>query len=292
MKIYSCGLTLDFDRPRIMGVLNVTQDSFSDGGEFLDVKKAVLRVLQMVQEGADIIDIGGESTGPGSRDVSVDEEWARVMPVLRSLAENRNFLQGLPWVSLDTYKVEVVRRALEFGIRMVNDVTALRGDPDMARFIAETGISVVLMYSKDPTARTTLEEVHYKDVVRHIMDFFQERLEYAFSQGIRRGQIILDPGMGAFLSVDPRYSIDVLKRLKEFHSLGFPLLIGASRKGFIGKLLGDVGHSDRLEGSLACVAQAVSQGVHLLRVHDVLATRRFLDVFCNFFDDTEPPMTA
>lgn len=282
MKICSRGLTLDFDRPRIMGVLNVTPDSFSDGGEFIDPNKAVLRALQMMKESADILDIGGESTGPGSRDVSVDEEWVRVMPVLRSLTAHSDFLQGLPWVSLDTYKAEVARRALNFGIHMVNDVTALRGDPDMARFIAETGLAVVLMYSKDPTARTTLEEVHYEDVVQHIMDFFQERLEYAFSQGIRREQIILDPGMGAFLSADPRYSIDVLKRLNEFHSLGFPLLVGASRKGFIGKILGGVGHSDRLEGSLACAAQAVSQGVHILRVHDVLSTRRFLDVFERF----------
>ncbi|MBI2463680.1 dihydropteroate synthase [Candidatus Peregrinibacteria bacterium] len=314
MKIVTCNRLMDFDCPRIMGILNVTPDSFSDGGQFvkpsrdsadeIDASRASKRFFEMAEEGADIIDIGGESTGPGSKDVSLEEELRRVMPVLRYIKEagffskvplsrsrlnvlkddpvnSGKFLSRgeLPWISIDTHKAEVARQAIQGGAFIVNDVTALRGDPLMAEVIAKSGVAVVLMYSKDLTPRTTFEAVQYDDVIQHIKDFLKERVDFALSKGIRHEQIILDPGMGAFVSGDSKYSIEILRRLDEFHELGFPILVGASRKGFIGNILGGLPANERLSGSLACSAQALRKGARILRVHDVKETKQFLRVF-------------
>lgn len=255
---------------RIMGILNVTPDSFSDGGQFFEHEKAVARALQMIAEGADIIDIGGESSGPGSMDVSLEEELRRVIPVILSLRRGRNDIV----ISIDTYKAEIARRAIKAGANMVNDVTALRGDPEMALVIAQTGVQVVLMYSKDSTARTTRDEKHYRDVVAAVTAFLEERIVYALNAGIKREQIIIDPGMGAFISAIPSYSFEVLERLAEFKKLGFPILVGTSRKSFLGGKI-----KERLGPTLAANTIAIKNGADIIRVHDVAAHKKLLGSF-------------
>ncbi len=272
MELKSHGKTLSLNKPLVMGILNVTPDSFSDGGKFNDPSRAVERALQMIESGADIIDIGGESTGPNSKDVAVEEELTRVMPVLIALRS-----QTHAWISIDTYKSRVAAEALEAGADMINDVTALRGDSELAKVLADYPVPVVLMFSKDSTARTTREEVQYRDVVKTVTDFLKERVEFAARHGISRDRLILDPGMGAFVSSDPQYSLQLLNNLEELVKLGYPVLAGPSRKSFIGQVL-DVPLDQRLEGSLAACAVAVMNGASILRVHDVQQTRRVVDM--------------
>lgn len=272
--------TLSLDQPRIMGILNVTPNSFLDGGEFFDggksggailVDRAVERALAMVQEGADIIDVGGESTGPGSIEVSLEEELRRVIPVIRGIREKNQEV----WISVDTWKAEVAKQAILTGADMVNDVMALRmGGEVLAQVVAESGVPVVMMYSKDSSPRTTRDRVEYGDVVQAIKRFFDERLRFAEKHGIKPAQIILDPGMGAFVSGDPRYSFEILRRLGEFKDFGFPILVGASRKGFLGGEL-----KDRMEKSLAAALVAVMNGARFVRVHDVAETRRVFEFY-------------
>lgn len=279
------------DEVKIMGILNVTPDSFSDGGDFLDIEAAVGRAKEMVSEGAEIIDVGGESTGPGSMDVALDEEMQRVVPVIEKL---RRELYERVLISVDTWKYEVAKAAVEAGAEMINDVTALRGDERMAGLVAESGVKVVLMYSKDESARTSGEGVEYDDVVATVKEFLLGRVEYAVANGVRREQIVLDPGMGAFVSGIGRYSWEILERLDELVELGFPVLVGASRKSFTGELVVErdenwdsvtVGFRDgeklpveeRLEGSLACALLAKMKGVEILRVHDVKDTKNLLE---------------
>lgn len=273
--------TLSLDQPRIMGILNVTPDSFSDGGEFFEggregggvifVDRAVERALAMVQEGVDIIDVGGESTGPGSVEVSLEEELRRVIPVIRAIREKNQEV----WISVDTWKAEVAKQAIEAGADMVNDVMSFRmGGQAMAQVVAESGVPVVMMYSKDSSPRTTRDRVEYGDVVQAIKRFFDERLRFAEKHGVKSSQIILDPGMGAFVSVDARYSFEILKRLGEFATFGFPVLVGASRKSFLGGEL-----KDRTGKSLAAAFVAVMNGARVVRVHDVAETRRVLEFY-------------
>lgn len=268
------------ESPLIMGILNVTPDSFSDGGKFVNEDAAVARALQIVDEGADIIDIGGESSGPGSKDVSLEEELKRVIPVVKALKmallQTQQDAQKRSIISVDTYKAEVARQALEAGADMINDVTALRGDSKMAEVLAKyPHVPVVIMYSKDPTARTTRENVQYDDVIATVRKFLEERVALGVKAGIARERFIIDPGMGAFLSGDPKYSLEILRRLQEFSGMNLPVLIGASRKGFIGQVMGGLPADQRLEGSLACAAIAMQNGAKILRVHDVKETRKF-----------------
>ncbi len=272
LNLLSRDKKLSMKKPLVMGILNVTPDSFSDGGKYRTCEEAVECALEMVEQGADILDVGGESTGPGSKDVGSDEEFSRVLPVLELLRAKTN-----AWISVDTYKSSVAKAALEAGADMINDVTALRGDSSMGAVLAEYDLPVVLMYSKDPTPRTTRDEVHYDDVVRTVKDFFSERIGFAESAGIARERLILDPGMGAFVSADPRYSLQLLHRLREFLSFDLPVLVGPSRKSFIGQVL-DVPLNRRLEGTLAACAAAVMNGASILRVHDVQETRRTVDM--------------
>jgi dihydropteroate synthase len=268
----SRGKRLSLEKPLIVGILNVTPDSFSDGGRFHSREEAVERALEMVRQGADIIDIGGESTGPGSKDVSLDEELSRVMPVIQALRK-----QTEAWISVDTYKAVVASRALDAGADMINDVTALRGDPEMTQILKGYDVPVVLMYAKDPTPRTTREAVAYDDVVATVKKFLQERMAFAEQAGIARKRLVLDPGMGAFISTDPKYSLQLLSRLEQLLELGQALVVGPSRKSFIGQVL-DVPLNRRLEGSLAACAVAVMKGASILRVHDVQETRRTVDM--------------
>jgi len=276
IRLQSRGRILESQRPLVMGILNVTPDSFSDGGKFHNHEQAVQHALEMFEQGADIVDIGGESTGPGSKDVSVDEELKRVLPVVQMLRQRLDS-QNPAWISVDTYKSDVARAALDAGADMINDVTALRGDPEMAQILAEYDVPVLLMYSKDSTPRTTRDAVQYDDVVTTVYSFFEDRIAFATKAGIVRERLLLDPGMGAFVSGEPKYSLQLLSRLERFLELDLALVVGPSRKSFIGQVL-DVPISKRLEGSLAACAVAVTHGASILRVHDVQETRRVVDM--------------
>lgn len=258
----------------------MTPDSFSDGGRYSNVGAAVQRGLEMAREGADIIDVGGESSGPDSKFVPEKEELRRVIPVIKKLAEllSRNFKdKSVPLISIDTYKAEVAAQAIQAGAKMINDVTAMRDDPKMAVVAAQTGVKIILMYSKDPTARTTRTKKHYKDVIKTVKKFLSERIEFAQKSGIKRKNIIIDPGMGAFLSGIPKYNFEVLNRLKELKKLGCLILIGASRKSF---LPGAV--SERLEATLVANLIAILNGANFIRVHDVAPHRRTIETLATF----------
>ncbi len=259
-------------RPLVMGILNVTPDSFSDGGRYMKVDKAIARALEMAVEGADIIDIGGESTGPGSKDVSADEELERVIPVFEKLRGETDAI-----LSVDTYKSTVALHALKVGADVVNDVSALRADEDMAKVLADHKAPVVIMYSKDATPRTTRENVQYEDVIDTVKRFLKERIEYGVARGMKRDRFIIDPGMGAFVSADAKYSLQILKRLEELKDFGLPVLVGPSRKSFIGQAL-NLSMDERAEGGFAAAAVAVMNGASILRVHDVKGTRRVADM--------------
>jgi dihydropteroate synthase len=250
-----------------MGILNVTPDSFSDGGLYLDAGAAVARAEQMVAEGADLIDVGGESTRPGSAGVSLEEELRRTIPVIRRLAK----AVRAP-ISIDTSKAEVTLRALDAGASIVNDVTALRGDPAMASIVARHKASVILMHMQG-SPRTMQRRPRYHDVVRDVAAFLVRQAAQAEASGIARSRILLDPGLGFGKTV--AHNLALMRGLAHFVSLGFPVVIGPSRKSFIGKTL-NVDLGDRLVGTLACVASAFWQGVDMVRVHDVKASVQLL----------------
>jgi len=259
---------LDFRRRRlIMGILNVTPDSFYDGGRRLEPDQAVADGTALVEAGADIIDIGGESTRPGAGPVSAEVEQERVIPVLRALRQKVN----VP-LSIDTYKSEVARAALEAGADMVNDISAFSFDPQMVSLVAGEKIPVVLMHMQG-TPRTMQMEPRYDDVVREVKDFLIRQVREAVNHGIEPGKIIIDPGIGFGKTLD--HNLALLRGLPELTALGQPLLVGASRKGFIGKILG-VEPDERLEGSLAAAVASVLAGANIIRTHDVRETRRVI----------------
>jgi dihydropteroate synthase len=263
------GLTLD--RPRIMGVVNVTPDSFSDGGRWLDPGAAVAHGLQLEAEGADILDIGGESTRPGAEAVSLDEELGRVIPVIAVLAK-----QARAPISIDTRNAEVMRRAADAGARLVNDVAALGHDPNALRVAAETGLPVVLMHAQgDP--RTMQLDPRYDDVVLDVYDWLEARVAACEVAGIGRERLIVDPGIGFGKTLD--HNLALLASLSVFHGLGCAVLLGASRKSFIGRLSGGVPAPERVPGSIAALLAGVAQGVQIARVHDVAAARQALAVW-------------
>ncbi|MFH1564082.1 MAG: dihydropteroate synthase [Nitrospirota bacterium] len=252
-------------RTFIMGILNVTPDSFSDGGQYQDVEQAIERGIQMAEEGADIIDIGGESTRPGAVCCSIEKELARVIPVIRGLAKKID----LP-ISIDTYKAEVARRALEEGAQIVNDISALSFDPKMAQVVAEYKAAVVLMHIQG-TPQDMQQNPQYTCVVSEIILYLRERIRTAISAGIEADKIIIDPGIGFGKTVE--HNLEILRRLREFKSLGRPILIGTSRKSLIGKIL-DLPVEQRLEGTLATAVISILNGANIIRVHDVLAMKR------------------
>jgi len=251
-------------KTRIMGILNVTPDSFSDGGRYFDVKSAVRRAGEMAREGADIIDIGGESSRPGSRRISSEEELDRVLPVVEALADAID-----KPISVDTYKGLVARRALEKGAAYINDITALSGDDEMAGIISRSGAGVVLMHMKgDP--ETMQDSPFYRDVVGEISVYLQAAVHKAEAAGIDPAKIIIDPGIGFGKTLE--HNLEILNRLAEFKKLGKPVLVGVSRKSFIGALTGkDAG--GRLLGTASSVSAAVLNGADMVRVHDVAEMR-------------------
>jgi dihydropteroate synthase len=251
---------------KIMGIVNVTPDSFSDGGEFLDPERAIAHGRQLADEGADILDVGGESTRPGARAVDAGEELLRVQPVIEGLAA------GETPISIDTSKAVVAEAALDAGATMVNDVTALRADPDLAAVCAETGCEVVLMHMLgDP--RTMQENPTYEDVVDDVRSFLAERIEFAVAQGIKEERIWVDPGIGFGKTVE--HNLELHRRLGELSELGRPIAFGSSRKTFIGKLTG-AEVDQRVGGTIASNVIAWMNGARMLRVHDVRPMREAL----------------
>ena len=250
-------------RPLVMGVLNVTPDSFSDGGLYADADEAVERGIQMAEQGADLLDIGGESTRPGAVAVALDEELRRVIPVVTQLAQ----AVRIP-LSIDTSKAEVARQALEVGAAIVNDVSALQGDPQMASVVSRSRAAVILMHRRG-TPRTMQRHPRYRDVVGDVANVLAQAARWAEQTGIERQRILIDPGLGFGKTV--RHNLLLLRHLQRFVSMGYPVVIGPSRKSFIGVALqADV--SQRLAGTLACVAFAQRCGAHIVRVHDVEPT--------------------
>lgn len=246
-----------------MGVLNVTPDSFSDGGRFLNAEEAVEGALLMIDQGADFIDVGGESTRPGSDAVSIDEELGRVIPVIKKLSSRTK----VP-LSIDTYKSEVAREALEAGASVVNDVSGLTFDANMADVAARAGATVVLMHMKG-TPKTMQQDPQYRDVVREVRTFLARQAERAHAAGIR--QIIVDPGIGFGKNLD--HNLLLMTHLRELADLGFPVLVGPSRKSFLGTILG-LPSDQRLEGTAAAVTACILNGASIIRVHDVQAMKR------------------
>ena len=253
----------------IMGVLNVTPDSFYDGGRRLEPEKAIADGVEMVAAGADIIDIGGESTRPGAPSVSEEEELGRILPVIRGL---RRAIRAP--ISIDTYKSNVACAALGEGADIVNDISGLRFDPAMAAMIAEEGVPVVLMHMQG-TPRTMQVEPRYGDVVREVRDFLASQISHALGKGIEPEKIIIDPGIGFGKTLD--HNLSLLRNLPALATLGQPLLVGASRKTFIGKIL-NLAPDERLEGSLAAAVAAVLAGANMIRAHDVKETRRAVNM--------------
>lgn len=260
---------IDLSRPRVMGILNVTPDSFSDGDRYFDAARAVDRALEMAAEGADIIDIGGESTRPYAPPVDQNEELRRVVPVVEKLAGCLN----IP-LAVDTYKAAVAREALQAGAEIINDISALALDPDMASVIAAAGAGAVLMHMRG-TPQNMQVDTAYTALIEEIAADLGKSMQVAEAAGIGREQIVLDPGIGFGKSIEG--NLEILRRLREFAKLGRPLLIGTSRKSFIGKLLGrDMDH--RQFGTAATVVIAIMHGASIVRVHDVKEMRDVVDM--------------
>jgi dihydropteroate synthase len=248
-------------RALVMGILNTTPDSFSDGGRFLDAEAAVAQAERMAADGADVIDIGGESTRPGSAPVPLEEELRRVVPVVRRLAKTLS----IP-LSVDTSKAEVAAQAIDAGASFINDVTALRGDPAMAGVAARSGAGVILMHMQG-TPQTMQQHPEYADVIEDIAAALLERVEAAQAAGIARDRLLIDPGLGFGKTLD--HNLALMRHLDRFVTLGPPVVLGPSRKSFIGAVLGGAPAGERLAGTLACVALAQQAGVQVVRVHDV-----------------------
>jgi dihydropteroate synthase len=252
-----------------MGVLNVTPDSFSDGGLFFNKEKAISHGLRMVEEGADIIDIGGESTRPGSKPLELEEELRRVIPVIEFITKEVN----VP-ISIDTYKSNVAQRAIEAGAQMINDISGLHFDPSLAQVAVKEDVPLVLMHIRG-TPETMQKDVHYDSLFSEILQYLKDSIQRAESAGLDPRQIIIDPGIGFGKTVED--NLLIIKNLYEFRILGKPILLGTSRKSFIGKIL-NTEAGDRLEGTLSSIAIGVLNGAHIIRSHDVLQAKKAIAV--------------
>jgi dihydropteroate synthase len=262
MKLIWRNYCLDFSqKTHIMGILNVTPDSFSDGGQYFDKSAAIKRAIQMAEDGADIIDIGGESTRPGSQPLAVEEELRRTLPVIEALTKEIN----IP-ISIDTYKSEVAKRALDAGAAMVNDISGLRFDPEMPKVVSAYKVPVVIMHIKGAPKDMQKNPV-YEALIPEIMDYLRDSIRSAKESGIAEDMIIIDPGIGFGKTFED--NLEIIHNLYNFTLLEKPVLIGLSRKAFIGKVLGNVPAGDRLEGTAAAIAISIINGANIIRVHDV-----------------------
>lgn len=268
MKLAAQGSILDLSHPHVMGILNVTPDSFSDGGTHNSLVEAVKHANLMINAGATIIDIGGESTRPGALDVSVEEELARVIPVVEAIAQRFEV-----WISVDTSKPEVIRESARAGAHIINDIRSLT-EPGALEAAVQTGLPVCLMHMQGQP-KTMQEAPKYDDVFADVVRFFTEHIVRCEQAGIAKEKLLLDPGFGFGKNLSHNY--ELLARLGEFHHFGLPLLVGMSRKSMVGQLL-NVGPTERLSGSLACAVIAAMQGAQIIRVHDVKETVEALRV--------------
>ena len=253
----------------IMAILNVTPDSFSDGGKFADPNQAVNRALNLMEEGADMIDIGGESTRPGAEPVSLDEELNRTIPVIKSIRKESDCL-----ISIDTYKSAVAKAALNAGANVVNDISGFTFDSKMAPLVAKKNASVILMHIKG-TPRDMQKNPHYDNLIEEIKSFFQQQVELAKIAGVRSKKIILDPGIGFGKRLEDNFAI--IRELGQICAMGYPILLGPSRKSFIGMTL-DTPVEERLEGTLASITAGIMNGARIVRVHDIVETRRAVTI--------------
>jgi len=267
--------TLDLGRPAVMGILNTTPDSFSDGGQFITQKKGIYRIEEMIGQGAVIIDVGGESTRPGAEPVSAETEAERVIPVLEEA------IPSFPntFFSVDTTKYSVARLALDAGAHIVNDVSGLRMEPRLAELCAEYRAGYILMHSvKDP--KTMQENPSYENVVDDILQFFDHQIKKLIDKGVR--SMIVDPGIGFGKTTE--HNLRIIKELKKFSTLGYPVMLGASRKSMIGNVLKNRPVDGRLAGTIAAHYHGVINGANMLRVHDVIAAADSVEIFCRISD--------
>ena len=256
-------------RTLLMGVLNVTPDSFSDGGLYFDKEKAIAHGLRMAEEGADFIDIGGESTRPGSKPIGLEEELRRVIPVIESLAKEVD----IP-ISIDTFKSTVAEMAMEAGAEMINDISGLHFDPDLGKVAAKEDVPLILMHIRG-TPETMQKDIHYESLFSEILQYLKESIQRAESAGLDPQQIIIDPGIGFGKTLED--NLLIIKNLSEFRILGKPMLLGTSRKTFIGKIL-NAEVDERLEGTLSSIAICALNGAHIIRCHDVLQAKKAIAV--------------
>lgn len=262
------GGVVSIEHPVVLGILNVTPDSFSDGARYMEPEAAIQHALALVEAGADVIDVGGESTRPGAVPVGPEEEWARLSSVVEPLAR-----RGLT-VSIDTMKLEVAERAIDAGAAIVNDVSGLRASPAIAELCARTGTGLVIMHMRGEP-RTMQNDTRYEDIAGEVVGWLRERAEFARQAGCAAAQLVVDPGLGFGKSADG--NLELLARTEEIAALGYPVLVGPSRKSFIGSIAGAPA-SERLGGTLAACVAALERGARLFRVHDVGPARQALDV--------------
>lgn len=255
-----------------MGILNVTTDSFSDGGQFMDKEIAVNHALEMVKSGADIIDIGGESTRPGAEPVTMEDELDRVIPTIEGIRTTSNVC-----ISIDTYKADVAEKALAAGADMVNDISGLQFDEKMVKVVKEENVPVIMMHIKG-TPRNMQQNPDYENLMEEIVAYFQERVEFCHEHGIKNENIILDPGIGFGKRLQDNF--ELLRELKQISNLGFPVLSGPSRKSFIGLTL-DLPVDERVEGTAAAVTASILNGAKIVRVHDVKEMKRVATIADN-----------
>ena len=254
-------------RTLVMGVINATPDSFSDGGTINSEEEGLRQAMKLLDEGADILDVGGESSRPGAEPVALREELRRVVPLIRRIARET----GIP-VSIDTTKAEVARQAIDAGAEIINDITALRGDSRMARVAASAGVPVILMHMRGTPSTMQKEDLAYGSLIGEIRDFLEDRIEKASSSGIQTDNLVIDPGIGFGKNVDD--NLRLLRHLGEFKALGRPICVGVSRKHFTGKITGVTRPAERIEGTAAAVTAAILNGANIIRVHDVGTMKR------------------
>ena len=253
-----------------MGIVNVTPDSFSDGGNYVQAEKAIAHGLQLLDEGADILDIGGESTRPNAKSVSTEEEIARIVPVIEGLARKA------PFISIDTRNSQTMQAAIKAGANIINDISGLTHDPKAISVVEQSGLPICIMHMKG-TPQTMQDKPSYGNVIDEIIAFFEERLEFCVSHGIDKNAVIIDPGIGFGKTLE--HNLEILKNLDKFQHFGCPVLLGASRKSFIGALSGEDNPQNRLGGSLAAALHGLTKGARIFRVHDVKETRQAFTVY-------------
>ncbi|MBZ4663174.1 MAG: folP [Caloramator sp.] len=258
-----------FDKMKVMGILNATPDSFYSNSRVSGVEEGVKRALEMIKNGADIIDVGGESTRPGSEPIGLDEELNRVIPLIEGIRrENKEIL-----ISVDTYRAETAKKAIEAGADIINDISGMTFDKDMVRVVKDYNVPIIIMHIKG-TPKNMQQNPQYENVLKEVKEYFKERIEYAIKNGISKDKIIIDPGIGFGKTYE--HNIELIKNIEFFNDLEVPVLLAVSRKSSIGIALGNVPPEERLEGTIAVTCYASMKNIHIIRVHDVLENKRAL----------------